>query len=193
MEYRKATAMIKNVHFDKGDTVDTKLAVVRKLIDSWRLKSAEANLFLFYASKPSGYKPHEDEITRETGIIRNNISRTRNKLAERKLIQYDDKKNTITLDWSLLKALCWIPDDMNPRKGEILPYTETKLPNEEKRLRELYGLDLPDVNPNHLTFGCMLKPYTEPPKEKMEWLPEEDGDRPVLKEAGVLETYELPF
>lgn len=197
--YGKETPMIKNVKFEKTDTADSKRAVVQRIISHWRLKGEEAKLFLFYSSKPTGFCATQELIAKETGIGTNNINRARDKLVKHKFIDFSTKANTITLDWQVLKGLAWIPDDIDVRKGEVLPGKEIEEESDEdKKVREAYGLDLPDVNPDHLTFGCKLKPElffdtVTTSVKNQGWIPKESGDKPVLFDAGVTATYDLPF
>ena len=195
MTVYKKTPTIKNVQTEKTDTAESKLAVVQRIIKRWRIKEEEAKLFQFYATKPTGFKACQDQIAKETGILRNHINRARDKLVARKLIDFSPNISTVTLDWQVLKGLACIPDDIDVRKGEILPLKNSE--DEEQKLRALYGLDLPDVNPEHLTFGCKLNPETffeeGTSVPNAGWIKDRQGDSPVLFESGALKTYDLPF
>lgn len=189
--------MIKNVHVTQGDTVMNKQAIAERLISRWRLKGEEAALFRLYTSKPSGFKPNQTYIAENTGILENNISRARDKLAEHKFIIVDG--DNIIIDWRVLKGLAMIPDTVKVtgHKAHILPDGYPWGTTVEDKLWHLYRLGAPDVNPMHLTPGCLCHAEEAEKEAKPKWeggnIPETDANKPVLFEAGVLASYDLPF
>lgn len=56
-------------------------------------------LLSYYMLCGSGFSPSTKDIYNHTGMSRGNISTTRKALAEKKYIDYDKKRNTITILW----------------------------------------------------------------------------------------------
>lgn len=181
---------IKNIRFDPSLTAERKLEIASDIIRRFRLKGEEAELFLYLCSKPSGFCVSNTFIANATGLARNNVPRAREKLVRDKLIAV--RKEQIIIDWRQLCGLLMIPDDQEVRTKWIHnASSERKLYDP---LRAYYGLDLPDVNPERLTHGCMVAGYegAKMPYDPDDWKEVGTGRPPVNGYDFVLDE-ELPF
>ncbi|MDO5325210.1 MAG: hypothetical protein Q4G00_00685 [Clostridia bacterium] len=68
------------------------------------LRKQATNLLSFYAGLRHGYCPRLDEITKATGIARQDISKVRKRLMTRGLIDYQPE-SYVFIDWRHIRIL----------------------------------------------------------------------------------------
>lgn len=181
---------IKNIRFDPSLTAERKLEIASDIIRRFRLKGEEAELFLYLCSKPSGFCVSNTYVANVTSIDRNHVPRAREKLVRDNLIAV--KNNKIIIDWRQLCGLLMIPDDQEVRTKWI--HNQFSERTYTDPVRSAFGLDLPDVNPERLTYGCMVAGYegAKMPYDPDDWKEVGTGKPPENGYDFVLDE-ELPF
>ena len=190
---------IRNIRFEEDDTKQKKQEIADGLCDRWGINGNAKQLLHALAGLPSGFRVTQVKLAEMSGIRRCNINRALNMLTDKKYVKYDN--GVLTMDWLALKALASVPIEI--RTGEVWPEYANKKPVEDSIWLD-YGLGLPDVNPEGLTPGCMVKDedtFEMPEEEDMIWIPEVpeeyvDSLTEKSEDEGlelIIVTYDLPF
>ncbi len=78
--------------------------IAQRACQNIKLPKRERNLFLYYESCSTGFKPALSLVENKTNIAANKISEIRKRLHDKCLIRYNRDKKIITIQWDVIKS-----------------------------------------------------------------------------------------
>lgn len=92
-----------------------------------KLPKSPTNLLALYADCEEGFRPALHFVEGKTGIGHDHVSRTRDYLNDRGLIQYDNAAGKITIRWDRIKAFAMLTEPIvGAKKERFCPSTDSK-------------------------------------------------------------------
>lgn len=142
------------IHHYYAHTGENHEELINDIVCKFKVKRTYAALFRLYCLSSGGFRPSKQYIQDKTGILKDNVLRTRKWLVDFGLIGFDEEANEIQVDWDHLRALASVPEEQIPVRshykiGKVNPHrnAEPKLSDDDmiatmQFISEVYGIPL---------------------------------------------------